>query len=109
MSRSPGKKIRTERFKLKSGKVVELELRFLDDGQFYMQVEQTATATRSSKTCEPKSCRCWKRSTPSRGARSFSFITASPARMVSTGSMATTSTRPTSPSASTQDGYRPSL
>jgi hypothetical protein len=41
MSREPGKKIRTERFKLKSGKVVELELRLLDDGQFYVQVERT--------------------------------------------------------------------
>jgi hypothetical protein len=41
VSRLPGKKIRTERFKLKSGKVVDLELRLLDDGQFYMQVERT--------------------------------------------------------------------
>lgn len=41
MSRSPGKKIRTERFRLKTGKVVELELRLEDDGQFYMQVERT--------------------------------------------------------------------
>ena len=41
MSRAPGKKIRTERFRLKSGKVVELELRLEDDGQFYMQVERT--------------------------------------------------------------------
>jgi hypothetical protein len=40
--RHPGKRIGTESFRLKSGKTIDVELRLLDKGVFYMNVADTA-------------------------------------------------------------------